>query len=314
MATLATRIGLQHEIDSGVLRLALADGWRLVADAATVLAPLEARLVRAIKVDDDDASAARLLAAAAMAPTIANLAARRRHGRLLEAVRSRDAVAVGYQPVVELSSGRSMGFEALLRVRIGNRDVPPAEVLAAAEDAGWLVEIDGVARAAAVSGAAASIGDRLLFINVLPASLPVPADQLASFATEVRAAGLDPARVVLEMPVGPAGTMRQQVEAVFQATRRAGFLVGLDNVRSQRDLEALDVRPDVVKLDRSLARGLPSAGATRALGAVVKACRHESAKLVAQGIESSEQLTAVRELGIEVAQGWALGRPGPITP
>lgn len=315
LARLAADRGLEHDVESGVLALALADGWRLIEDAPTVLAPWEARLVRAVKVDAEEITAARLLALAAAAPTVANLAARRRHARLLDAVRSREGVAVGFQPVVDLRTETTMGFEALLRVRIGSHDVPPGDVLAAAEDAGWLVEIDAIARTAAVSDAAAAgIGDRMLFLNVLPSSLPVPSDQLGPFADEVAALGLDPARIVLEMPVGPAGNLRRQVDAVFKATREAGFLVGLDNVRSERDLDAVDVRPDVVKLDRSLVRGLPSTGATRVLGTIVKACGHESATLIAQGIESVDQLKAIRDLGVQVAQGWQLGRPGPITP
>jgi EAL domain-containing protein (putative c-di-GMP-specific phosphodiesterase class I) len=314
LAGLAAQLGLHHDLESGVLSLTLADGCSLVEQAPTVLAPLEARLVRAIKVDVEEVTAAHLLSLATAAPTVANLVARRKHHRVLEAMRSREGVAVGFQPVIDLPSGRSIGFEALLRVRVGTNDIAPGDVLAAAEDAGWLVEIDSIARATAAGVAATDgIGERLLFLNVLPASLPVPSDQLAPFADEVRALGLDPGRIVLEMPVGPAGTLRRQVDAVLEATRDAGFLVGLDNVRGERDLDAVNVRPDFVKLDRSLVRGLPSTGATRALGQVVKACGHESASLVAQGIESPEQLKAVRELGVQLAQGWQLGRPGAIT-
>lgn len=313
LARLAADLGLAHDVESGVLSLSAGDGGRLVEQASSVLAPLEARLVRAVKAEVDEVTAAELLALAAAAPTVANLVARGRHERLLEAIRSRAGVAVRFQPVLDLPSGRTVGFEALLRVRMGSQNVSPVEVLAAADDAGCLAEIDAVARSVAVADAAEGIGERLLFLNVLPASLPVPAEQLAPFAAEVVALGLDPGRIVLEMPVGPAGTLRRQVEAVFQATRDAGFLVGLDNVRNERDLDAIDVRPDIVKLDRSLVRGLPSPGATRSLGEVVRACGYEAASLIAQGIESPEQLRSVRELGVQLAQGWQLGRPGAIT-
>jgi EAL domain-containing protein (putative c-di-GMP-specific phosphodiesterase class I) len=231
---------------------------------------------------------------------------------LLESIHSRAGVHVGFQPVVDLSTTQTIGFEALLRVRVASHDVAPNDVLAAAEDAGRLVEVDAVARSVAVHDAAAALGDRMLFLNVLPASLPVPPEHLAPFRNEVVELGLDPARIVLESPVGPAGALRRQLEAVFTAARAAGFLVGLDNVRSDRDLDAINVRPDVVKLDRTLVRGLPSASAARTLGNILRDVTHASSLLIAQGIESEEQLHAVRDLGVNVAQGWHLGRPRPI--
>jgi EAL domain-containing protein (putative c-di-GMP-specific phosphodiesterase class I) len=270
--------------------------------------------VRVVNADLDAGLHAELLAKAVTSPTLANLAARRRHHRLLESINAREGVTVGFQPVIDLASNRPMGFEALLRVRAGGKDVAPADVLAAAEDAGRLVEIDAVARSVAVAAAVPTLGTRLLFLNVLPASLPIPSEQLVPLAAEVVAHGMEPGHVVLEAPVGPAGTLRRQLEAVFRVARDVGFKVGLDNVRSDRDLDAIDLRPDVVKADRSLVRGLPSANGTRVIANLVRDCMHSSSMFVAQGIETQEQLQAVRDLGVTVAQGWALGRPGALVP
>jgi EAL domain-containing protein (putative c-di-GMP-specific phosphodiesterase class I) len=276
-----------------------------------VLAPLESGLVRAVRTDLSTGPLS-LLAVAASSPSIANLAARRKHRRLLQLIQSREAVTVGYQPVIELESSRVMGFEALLRVRVGTTDVAPADVLSAAEDCGRLAEIDAVARSEALREAAPALGSRMLMVNLLPASLPVPEEQLAPFANEVRSLGIDPAQVLIEAPVGPAGILRRQLEAVFVATRAAGFPIGLDNVRSQRDLDAIDVVPDYVKLDRSMVRGLPSSASSKAVSLVVRECSHSGATVIAQGIEGPEHVQIVRDLGIRFAQGWYLGRPGAI--
>lgn len=313
LALLAAELGVPAEVTSGVLHVALEAASPLIDRAATVLAPLEATLVHVVRTDLAKGSMESMLAIACASPTIAQLAARRTHRRLLEAVHSREGVTVGFQQVVDLGTGRTMGFEALLRVRLGHTDVTPADVLSAAEDAGRLVEVDAAARSVAVHQAAPAIGDRILFLNVLPASLPVPGEQLAPLAAEAGELGLDTQRIVLEAPVGPPGSLRRQVDAVFVAARAAGFLIGLDNVRSQRDLDVINVVPDYVKLDRSLVRGLPAPSGTRALGGIVRECQHSGATLVAQGIETPEHLKAVRELGVRYAQGWALGRPGAIT-
>lgn len=308
----AAELGLDHDVIGGVLRIPTDAAPALFDRAERVLAPLEAGLVRVVRTDLIPAEPAALLAATSAAPTLAHVAARRRHRALLDALHTRSGVAVGFQPVVDLASGLALGYEALLRVRVGGSDIAPADVLAAAEEAGRIVEVDAVARAAAVDAAMPALGDRLLFLNVLPASLPVPAEHLASFTRMVSEHGLDPSHIVLEAPIGPAGALRRQLEAVFIAAREAGFQIGLDNVRSDRDLGALMIRPDTIKLDRSLVRGLPSSSAARTFAQLVRESTHMRSQLIAQGIESAEHVGAVRDLGINVAQGWHLGRPGAI--
>jgi len=311
LARLADELGLEHVSAPGVLRLSPDATAALAARAPAVLAPLEADLVRVVDAPGTTGDL-ELVAAAGVAPTLGQLTGRERHRDLLAALDDRSAVHVGYQPVIALSDDQTMGFEALLRVRLRSKDIPPAEVLAAAEEAGRIVEVDAVARAAAVEEAAPLIGDRWLFLNVSPASLPVPADELEPFAALVDKLGLHAERVVLEAPVGPVGILRRQLAAVFRCASAIGFKVGLDNVRSERDLDGVDVVPDVVKLDRSLVRGLPGTSASRVLDAVLRECQHSPAIVVAQGIESAGQLDAVRDLGIRYAQGWHLGRPGRI--
>lgn len=313
LTVLAAELGVVHEVAGGVLTVPVEAAGPLVDRAQSVLAPLEAGLVHVVRTDVAAATPTSLLAVACAAPTIAQLAARRRNRRLLDAIQSRHGVSIGFQPVIDLATNHTMGFEAMLRVRLGTSDVSPSDVLAAAEDAGRLVEVDAVARSVALREAAQLLGNRVLMLNVLPASLPIPAEHLAPFTTEVDGLGLDRGRIVLEAPVGPPGALRRQVDAVFSAMRTAGFKLGLDNVRSQRDLDAIATTPDYVKLDRSLVRGLPSSSGTRSLGNIVRECQHSGAVLVAQGIESDEHLRAVRDLGVHYAQGWALGRPGVIT-
>ena len=314
LARLLGERSVAHDLVAGVLTVPVQGLNAVIEAGALVLAPLEAGLVRVVNADLGSMSPEELLARTASAPTLENLIARRRNHRMLEAITAHEGVTVGFQPVVDLVARRTIGYEALLRVRAGGQDISPAEVLAAAEDAGRLAEIDAVARSVAVEQAAPDLADRLLSLNVLPASLPSPREQLTPLAEEVRAHGLVPAQIVLEAPVGPAGKLRRQLETVFEVARELGFLVGLDNVRSDRDLDAIGVRGDLVKVDRSVVRGLPGSSSTRTLGNLVRDCAHAGSTLIVQGVETDDQVHAVRELGVHFAQGWALGRPGAIVP
>jgi EAL domain-containing protein (putative c-di-GMP-specific phosphodiesterase class I) len=71
-----------------------------------------------------------------------------------------------------------------------------------------------------------------------------------------------------------------------------------------------DLAPDIVKLDRTLIAGLSSGGRLHTLvKAIVDLCIQLGAKVVAEGIETREEMTAVLETGAHIGQGYFLGRP-----
>lgn len=72
----------------------------------------------------------------------------------------------------------------------------------------------------------------------------------------------------------------------------------------------LHIRPDIIKLDRSLIAGIDDDQGQRALGAaMVEFARQIGAAIIAEGIEAPEELTAVARLGMTAGQGYLIGRP-----
>lgn len=219
-----------------------------------------------------------------------------------------------YQPIVELETGRLVGYEALARGPVGTL-APPAALFAAAARAGRVTELDWACRAAAFRGALeGGLDDRLaLFVNVEPSALSTPCP--APFRSVVDEAKRR-LRVVVEvterdLTSDPAGLL-----AAVEGVRADGWSVALDDVGADPASLALMpfLRPDVVKLDLSLVQGRSRAQVSSIAAAVQAEAERTGATVLAEGIETEDHRDAAAVLGATIGQGWLLGRPGPLGP
>ena len=146
-----------------------------------------------------------------------------------------------------------------------------------------------------------------VFVNVAPHLLLDP---------EVRAALLLlPCRLVVELTERDAYEVAGPVHAALATLREAGVRVAIDDLGvGYSSLEAtLDVNPDFLKIDRSLVKGVAAdrrrAAMLRALAGFAKA---RGGELIAEGVETAEDLECLRELDVGRVQGWFVARPRPI--
>jgi EAL domain-containing protein (putative c-di-GMP-specific phosphodiesterase class I) len=151
-------------------------------------------------------------------------------------------------------------------------------------------------------------------INLTPFSLLDPAFEASSLAAQVRAAGLEPRQITIEC------TEQQSVPDVFplqrqvKALRRLGFGFAVDDAGAGYASFALiaALRPSVIKIDRDVVQGLNHDDAKQALiEAFVSFGRRIGAHLLAEGIERRADLATLKSLGVELGQGFLLGKPAP---
>ncbi len=224
-----------------------------------------------------------------------------------------------YQPVQSLRDGRTVAVEALLRWRhpqLGT--IMPAELLPIAASVGVAGDIgEWVVDAACRQLAAWSVLDPglSLSVNVAPRELLAP-----SFPSRVGAAllahGINPERLVVEVAETWVAEDVPAVVAALAALRKLGVRAALDDFGAgQASLAHLRRLPvDMLKLDRSLVNvpvDRSTIGGQAVLDVVVSLGRRLGLEIVAEGLETTEQVDRARAAGCPYGQGYALQPPSP---
>jgi diguanylate cyclase (GGDEF)-like protein/PAS domain S-box-containing protein len=214
------------------------------------------------------------------------------------------------QPIVDLDTGRTVGYEALAR---GNDGRMPAELFAAAAAKGDVDALDWECRRAALrcaldAGLAAPL---TLFVNAEPSTLSSTAPP--DFAALVEEAQ---ARFPLMLEVTERDLVGRPADllASLAAARRQGWGVAVDDVGAvDTSLALLPVlRPDVIKLDLRLVQQRTTTEVAGVVSAVRAESERSGAVLLAEGIETEQQAELALALGARLGQGYYFGRPTPI--
>ncbi|TNM68463.1 GGDEF domain-containing protein [Streptomyces sp. NP160] len=249
-------------------------------------------------------------------------AAHERSARRLQVrERLREAVAAGtvtaaLQPVVDVATGATTGFEALARWRDAELgDVRPDEFIAVAEEAGLVPAVGAaVLRAGLVAlQQAGGVERRLrLAVNASPLELRAPG-YVDGVLGALADAGVPVDLLTVEVTEGLFMTTDDPAVAVLAELGAAGARVAVDDFgtgySSLSYLERLPVH--IVKIDRSLVSGVDRSRPRAVLEAVVALCRALDLEVVAEGVETAEQAAVVRGLGVQRGQGWYWSRPLP---
>ena len=229
--------------------------------------------------------------------------------RIREAIAS-DQFTLHAQPIVDLKSGAVVQEELLIRMKGTDGElIMPGEFLPQAERFGLAPEIDRWV----VSKAAAMAKHRRVEVNLSAKSIGDPT--LPGFIElELMAAGADPANVVFEITETAAAEDFGQARKLAERLERLGCGFALDDFGtgfgSFTYLKHLPL--NFIKIDIDFVRGLTDDAADRqVVNAIVGVARNFGIETIAEGVESAEALTLLKEMGVDYAQGFHIGRPAP---
>ncbi|UBV45328.1 EAL domain-containing protein (plasmid) [Deinococcus taeanensis] len=230
---------------------------------------------------------------------------------------TRGELTLHYQPQFNGPSGQLLGFEALVRWNHPTQGVlPPGRFIGVAEDSGLIVPLGAWVLEEACRQAAAwrSEVPFTISVNVSPLQFGQP-DFIDTVQRALITSGLDPQRLILELT--ETAVVRSPDVAVKQMThlRLLGIKVALDDFGTgQSSLSLLHTLPiDILKIDRSFVHG--GAGSLEStqvmVGVMVSLAHRFRMHVVAEGVETREQLELLNTLGCDSVQGYLLGRPVP---
>lgn len=238
--------------------------------------------------------------------------------RIVEAALSDDRVEPFYQPVVQVDERGGVhltGVEALVRIRSTDGEIlSPAAFLPALGDHPLAGRIDFRIMGRAIADLASWHLKGFVpamfrvALNVGPAAM-AHAELLTTVAAEISRNRIDPSLVLIEIPE----TVQTVDPGTVAGLRDVGVRIAIDDVGVQfSNLERMvDIHADVAKLDRRWIPSMATAEVSKAevLRALVDQCNSLGLDIIAEGIETPKQLEMLRNLGVEVFQGFLFGRP-----
>jgi EAL domain-containing protein (putative c-di-GMP-specific phosphodiesterase class I) len=232
---------------------------------------------------------------------------------------------VHYQPIVSLQTGRISGFEALVRWQHPERGfILPSEFIPVAEDTGLLIAIDRWVLGEACRQT--HIWHRQFTPKTGATHLPLTIsvnltskqfaqnDLIEHVEGIVRQSELEPRSLKLEITEGAIMENAESAAALLLELKRLGLQLSIDDFGTgYSSLSYLHRFPfDILKIDRSFVSRLDSAAENiEIIQAIITLARNLGLEVVAEGIETAEQLAQLRRLGCDYGQGYFFSEPVP---
>ncbi|MBE5073103.1 EAL domain-containing protein [Erythrobacteraceae bacterium E2-1 Yellow Sea] len=232
----------------------------------------------------------------------------------LRAAIQRDELTLFYQPIVDLESGHIRSFEALVRwFHPEKGELRPDEFIPVAEESGVIVTLGNWITAQAARAAAKWPEDVTVAVNLSPLQIRAPGAALG-ILNALREAGLHPSRLELEVTESTFMEDNHATAAFIEELSEKGVRFALDDFGTgYSSLGYINTFPfKKIKVDRSFVSG-PNVG--RKSDAIIRAVAEMGTTLemeiVAEGLETIDQVHAVREAGCTLGQGYYFSRAVP---
>lgn len=229
-------------------------------------------------------------------------------------------IVVHYQPQVQLRGAAPVGVEALARWQHPERGLLGAEeIIPLAEEAGLIRELSWLVLEAACRQVAGwrrellGAGAMTLSVNVSPAQLG-ERDVAARLEAILSDAGLEASALVLEITEGSVMTGTGAISDRLAAIKALGAQIAIDDFGTGHSslLKLRELPVDILKIDRGFVGGMcEEPGDAAIVAASIRLARGLGLEVVAEGVESAEQLVQLRVLGCELGQGYHFAKALP---
>ncbi|KAB3532503.1 EAL domain-containing protein [Alkaliphilus serpentinus] len=224
------------------------------------------------------------------------------------------SISTNFQPIISLVNGEIIGYEALTR---GPEDSPlhyPDRLFEAAKRYNKVWELDLLCRITAIERAKDVIGDKFLFINIDADIIKDPEFKKGFTKEYLKAYNISPKSIIFEITEHTAITDYKSFKNVIENYRSQGYRVAVDDAGDgYAGLRMLsEIRPNFIKIDMELIRNIDKDMLKRELlKSIQRFVEATNLKIIAEGIETYDELRTLIDIGIEYGQGYYIQRPSP---
>lgn len=214
-----------------------------------------------------------------------------------------------YQPIVDVARRGIYAHEALVR---GPQGEGALSVLAQVNEANRY-RFDQACRVKAIKTAAQLGLAERVSINFLPNAVYKPEVCIRTTLEAARAHGFPTERIIFEVTEGERVEDGPWLATILREYQRCGFLTAIDDFGAgYAGLTLLaDFRPDIVKLDMALVRGVDASRSRQAITrGMVRICAELGIQVIAEGVETASERDFFLSEGVTLMQGYLFGRPG----
>ncbi len=218
-----------------------------------------------------------------------------------------------YQPIFSLKSGEISAYECLARA-FGDRGecYSGGNLIEAAISTELSQEFDELARTTCIDSIAKFPTDCRFFVNILPNAIIHNPESVEQNLQQILDLGLRPEQIVFELTEVEVLAQSDKLPQLIEKIRTWGFGIAVDDLCGcvSVDHYAMELRPDIVKLDRRLIHGCSQFTLKQTLiKSLLESAHSEGILVLAEGLETSQDIQFCQDLGVDFGQGFGLARP-----
>jgi EAL domain-containing protein (putative c-di-GMP-specific phosphodiesterase class I) len=218
-----------------------------------------------------------------------------------------------FQAIIDMKKNSIFGYEALIRgVYPDGTLMYPDEIFKKSTRNNTNFKLDQICRETALKTAATKRVNKKIFINFLPTSIYDPEFCLQSTVKWAKQLDYDPKNIIFEVVETEKVEDKSHLKNILNFYREKGFLIALDDVgEGYSSLNMIvDIKPDIIKVDRNIIDNIQNDTMKQSIYKALRQISDENGiKLLAEGVETIEELNKVKEIGVDYVQGYYYAKP-----
>lgn len=217
-------------------------------------------------------------------------------------------LSMAFQPIVDLRTKTIFAHEALVR---GVNNEPAGHILSQVSDANRY-QFDQACRVKAIELASQLNLDTRVSINFLPNAIYRPELCIRTTIEAAESFGFPLEQIIFEVTEGEKVQDNAHLASIIQYYQKRGFLTAIDDFGAgYSGLNLLvEFKPDIIKLDMFLIRNIDQdAGRQAIVKGIIHVCQDLNIQIIAEGVETAEELHLLSEMGIHYFQGYYFAKP-----